>query len=67
MAMIPPTHSKSRGGESQTMLDVRRWRKEAYEARQRMTPQEREMDDRATEELARKLGLRVVKAEDVNK
>lgn len=44
---IPPTESR--------MLDeVRRWRREAYEARQRMTPEELEKHDAR---LAEKLGF----------
>lgn len=64
---IHPTHPSPDRNECQTLRDVRRWRKEVYEARQRMTSQEREQDDRATEDLARKLGLRVLRPEELVK
>lgn len=48
--------------ESKTLQDVRRWRKDAYEARQRMSPEEVARHDRG---LAAKLGLRVVSPEDL--
>lgn len=40
--------------ESKTLEEVRRWRKEAYEARQKMTFEEQERHDR---EVAERLGL----------
>jgi len=51
--------------ESETMREVRRWRKAVYEERQRMTPEERRKDDEQTLTLARKLGLRVLDPEEL--
>jgi hypothetical protein len=45
--------------ESKTLEDVRRWRREVYEADQKLTLEERR---RRETELAAKLGLRVIPA-----
>lgn len=47
--------------------EIRHWRKEVYEARQRMTPEERERDDSKTEADAASLGLQVMNPEDLSR
>jgi hypothetical protein len=50
--------------ESKMLDEVRRWRKEAYEQRQRQTPAQRAEE---SERLAAALGLRVMDEKDLVK
>ena len=72
MATTPTPHSfdpsdahPEQRPESQTLRDVRRWRKEAYELRQRMNARERAQQDQEVEAQAHRLGLRVVSPESL--
>lgn len=59
MATIPRSNDPQ---ESQTLRDVRRWRKEAYDARQRMSPAELKAHDDKIESMAVAMGLKVIRA-----